>query len=71
MDGAHDIEACEAATRLTLRVVFQELVEQRVALEGMVLKPNMVVSGQDCPRQASVDEVARKSEIEDCGSQGL
>ena len=61
MDGDHTIEACEAATRLTLRAVFAELAEQRVALEGMVLKPNMVVSGQDCPRQASVDEVARRS----------
>ncbi len=61
MDGAHDIEACDAATRLTLRLVFQELAEQRVALEGMVLKPNMVVPGQDCPRQASVEEVARRS----------
>jgi fructose-bisphosphate aldolase class I len=61
MDGDHDIEACDAATRLTLRLVFQELAEQRVALEGMVLKPNMVVSGQDCPRQASVEEVAERS----------
>jgi len=61
MDGAHDVEACDAATRFTLRTVFQELVEQRVALEGMVLKPNMIVSGQDCPRQASVDEVARRT----------
>jgi fructose-bisphosphate aldolase class I len=61
MDGAHDIEACEAATRLTLHTVFQELFEQRVALEGIVLKPNMVVSGQDCPKQASVEEVARRT----------
>ncbi|HXQ47005.1 MAG TPA: class I fructose-bisphosphate aldolase, partial [Caulobacteraceae bacterium] len=61
MDGDHTIEACEAATRLTLHAVFAELFEQRVALEGMVLKPNMVVSGQDCPVQASVEEVARRS----------
>ncbi len=61
MDGAHDIEACEAATRWTLQTVFDELNQQRVALEGMVLKPNMVVSGQDCPRQASVEEVARRT----------
>jgi fructose-bisphosphate aldolase class I len=61
MDGAHDIEACEAATRQALRIVFGELDEQRVALEGMVLKPNMVISGQDCPRQAPVEEVARRS----------
>jgi fructose-bisphosphate aldolase, class I len=61
MDGAHDIAACEAATRLTLQTVFQELYEQRVALEGIVLKPNMVVSGQDCPKPASVEEVARRT----------
>jgi fructose-bisphosphate aldolase class I len=61
MDGGHDIAACEAATRLTLHAVFTELFEQRVALEGMVLKPNMVVSGQGCTRQASVDEVAQRT----------
>ena len=61
MDGAHDIAACDGATRTMLRLVFQELVEQGVALEGMVLKPNMVVSGQDCPRQATVEEVSQRS----------
>jgi fructose-bisphosphate aldolase, class I len=61
MDGAHDIDACEAATRWTLHTVFTELVEQRVALEGMVLKPSMVVAGADCPRQASVEEVAHRT----------
>jgi fructose-bisphosphate aldolase class I len=61
MDGDHDIEACETATLHTLQTVFAELAEQRVALEGMVLKPNMVVSGQDCPRQAGVQEVAERS----------
>ena len=61
MDGAHDIEACDAATRRTLQTVFNELNQQRVALEGVVLKPNMVVSGQDCPHQASVEEVARRT----------
>ncbi|MGH6956728.1 MAG: class I fructose-bisphosphate aldolase [Caulobacteraceae bacterium] len=61
MDGDHDIDACEAATRLVLKTVFQELFEQRVALEGMVLKPSMLVAGQDCPRQASVEEVARRT----------
>jgi len=61
MDGDHDIDACETATRWTLHTVFAELVEQRVALEGMVLKPSMVVAGADCPRQATVDEVARRT----------
>ncbi|HET7307934.1 MAG TPA: class I fructose-bisphosphate aldolase [Gammaproteobacteria bacterium] len=58
MDGAHDIERCEAVTGATLKAVFDALVEQGVRLEGMLLKPNMVISGEDCPRQASVDEVA-------------
>jgi fructose-bisphosphate aldolase class I len=61
MDGDHDIDACEIATRHTLQTVFNELNVQRVALEGMVLKPSMVVSGQDCPKQASVEEVARRT----------
>ncbi len=61
MDGAHDIEACERVTRQVLQTVFNELNEQRVALEGMILKPNMVVSGQDCPVQAPVEEVARRT----------
>jgi fructose-bisphosphate aldolase class I len=60
-DGDHDIEACERVTRLTLRTVFAELEEQRVALEGMVLKPNMIVSGLDALHQAPVDEVARRT----------
>jgi fructose-bisphosphate aldolase class I len=58
MDGAHDLAACEAATAATLAAVFASLRAQRVLLEGIVLKPNMVVSGKDCPRQAGVDEVA-------------
>jgi fructose-bisphosphate aldolase class I len=61
MDGAHDIEACQAATRMTLRTVFAELAEQRVALEGMVLKPNMVVCGEDSASDASVGEVAERT----------
>lgn len=58
MDGSHDIERCEEASRATLRSVFFQLLEHRVMLEGMLLKPNMVVSGKDCPKQAGVDEVA-------------
>lgn len=58
MDGAHDLAACEAATAATLAAVFASLRAQRVLLEGIVLKPNMVVPGKDCPRQAGVDEVA-------------
>jgi fructose-bisphosphate aldolase class I len=61
MDGDHDIETCERATRWALRTVFAELAEQRVALEGMVLKPSMVISGADCPRQAPVEDVAQRT----------
>ncbi len=58
MDGAHDIERCQSVTEATLNAVFNQLFEQRVKLEGMVLKPNMVISGTDCPKQAGVDKVA-------------
>jgi fructose-bisphosphate aldolase class I len=61
MDGDHDIDTCERVTRQTLETVFDALYEQRVALEGMILKPNMVVSGLECPMQAAPDEVARRS----------
>lgn len=58
MDGKHTIEVCEDVTNRTLHYVFQELYHQRVALEGILLKPNMVLSGDECPRQAPVQEVA-------------
>ncbi|HRP35166.1 MAG TPA: fructose-bisphosphate aldolase class I [Gammaproteobacteria bacterium] len=58
MDGDHDLARCEAVTGAALLEVFDALARHRVALEGIVLKPNMVVSGQDCPRRAGVGEVA-------------
>jgi fructose-bisphosphate aldolase, class I len=58
MDGSHTIERCAAVTAGTLRAVFSALAAQRVVLEGMLLKPNMVVSGAECAVQASIDEVA-------------
>lgn len=58
MDGSHDIERCEAVTSRVLAAVFSELHAQRVLLEGMLLKPNMVISGMQCPRQANVRQVA-------------
>ncbi len=58
MDGDHPIERCFEVTETTLRTVFHLLPEQGVVLEGMLLKPNMVVPGKNCPRQASVEEVA-------------
>jgi fructose-bisphosphate aldolase class I len=61
MDGDHDIDRCFQVTEWTLKRVFEQLYDQRVALEGMVLKPNMVVPGKKCPRRATVDEVADKT----------
>jgi fructose-bisphosphate aldolase class I len=58
MDGDHTIERCVEVTEATLHTVFAALRAQRVSLEGMLLKPNMVVSGKSCPRQAGVQEVA-------------
>jgi fructose-bisphosphate aldolase class I len=58
MDGAHTIERYFEVTQQTLERVFHALYEHRVVLEGMLLKPNMVLSGKDCPQQASVQEVA-------------
>ena len=61
MDGAHDIGACEAVTEWILKEVFQELYFAGVKLEGMILKPNMVVPGKKCPKQNSVEEVAERT----------
>jgi len=58
MDGAHTLERCGEVTEKVLRTVFSQLYTQRVALEGMILKPNMVLPGKDCPKQDSVEEVA-------------
>jgi fructose-bisphosphate aldolase class I len=58
MDGPHGIERCEEVTGRVLQAVFAALFEQGVLLEGMLLKPNMVLSGKDCPRQPPVLEVA-------------
>ena len=61
MDGNHDIDRCYEVTQRVLNKTFQELRIQRVALEGMVLKPNMVVAGKNSSRQASLAEVAEKT----------
>jgi fructose-bisphosphate aldolase class I len=58
MDGDHTIERSFEVTSRTLHAVFTELRDQRVEPEDMLLKPNMVLSGYDCPQQASDDEVA-------------
>jgi fructose-bisphosphate aldolase, class I len=58
MDGEHTLERCCEVTEEVLRTVFNQLYTQRVTLEGMILKPNMVLLGLACPRQETVDEVA-------------
>jgi fructose-bisphosphate aldolase class I len=58
MDGSHTIESCFNVTQRTLEKMFGELYMQRVPLEQILLKPNMVLSGVDCAQQASVREVA-------------
>jgi fructose-bisphosphate aldolase class I len=58
MDGEHSLERCREVTEEVLRTVFNQLYAQRVMLEGMILKPNMVLPGLACPKQEGVDEVA-------------
>jgi fructose-bisphosphate aldolase class I len=58
MDGAHSLSRCGEVTEEVLRTVFNQLYRQRVMLEGMILKPNMVLPGLTCSQQESVDEVA-------------
>ncbi|MGA3281170.1 MAG: class I fructose-bisphosphate aldolase [Smithella sp.] len=58
MDGEHTLEWCSVVTQEVLRTVFDQLYTQRVILEGMILKPNMVLPGLTCPRQEAVEEVA-------------
>jgi fructose-bisphosphate aldolase, class I len=61
MDGGHDIDRCVQVTNWVLKETFQQLYYNRVALEGMVLKPNMAVAGKKCAKQAGVEEVAEKT----------
>ena len=61
MDYDNDIDACAAVTEWVLKEVFQELYYAQVKLEGIVLKPNMIVSGMKCAKQAGVEEVADKT----------
>ncbi len=58
MDGDHDLTRHAEVTQRALRIVFDALAEHRVRLEAMLLKPNMVLSGKECPQQASVAEAA-------------
>ncbi len=61
LDGNHTVERCQEVTEQALKVTFTELFLQRVHFEGMILKPSMVVSGKDNPRQAGVEEVAERT----------
>jgi fructose-bisphosphate aldolase class I len=58
MDGDHTIERCEEVTGAVHQAVFDMLYDQNVSLEGMLLKPNMVVAGYGSPRQPAIDDVA-------------
>jgi len=61
MDGDHDIDRCYEVTEFMLKETFQQLYFQRVPLEGIVLKPNMAISGKKAAKRASVQEVAEKT----------
>lgn len=61
MDGDHDINRCAQVTEQVLKTVFQALDRHGVVLELMILKPNMILSGKDCPQQADADEVAEQT----------
>ena len=61
MDGDHTIERSFEVTSRTLHAVFTELRDQRVQPEGILLKPNMVLPGYECPQQASDEEIARET----------
>ena len=61
MDGDHDADRCYVITEWVLKTVFEQLYYQKVALEGMVLKPNMVVAGKKSKKRADVEEVAEKT----------
>jgi fructose-bisphosphate aldolase class I len=58
MDGSHSIESCEDATKRCLGTLFESLEEKNVLVEGTILKPNMIVSGNECSEQAGIQQVA-------------
>jgi fructose-bisphosphate aldolase class I len=68
MDGGHDIDACYDVTQWVLKTQFQDLYHQRVFMEGMVLKPNMVIAGKKSAKKSSPEEVAEKTVrcLKDC-----
>ncbi len=61
MDGAHSIDRCDEVTRAVLKATFDALHDARVPLEGIVLKPNMVICGKGCPKGSTVEQVATRT----------
>ncbi|MBN9533080.1 MAG: fructose-bisphosphate aldolase class I [Alphaproteobacteria bacterium] len=61
MDGGHDIDTCARVTEFVLKEVYQQLYYAKVQLEGTILKPNMVIAGKKCAKQAGVAEVAERT----------
>jgi fructose-bisphosphate aldolase class I len=61
LDGSHTVERCEEVTEATLRATYAAMAAHNVSLEHLILKTSMVVSGKECPRQASVEEVAERT----------
>jgi len=61
INGDHTIEKCEGVNKMTLEIVFEELNNHKVRLDGIVLKPSMVIAGQDCPDQASTEDIADRT----------
>jgi fructose-bisphosphate aldolase class I len=58
MRGTHDIDHCARMSEIILQIVFHQLSAQRVLVEGMILKPNMILAGLNCPVQPSIEEIA-------------
>ena len=61
MDGDHDVDRCQAVTELVLKIQFEELYFNKVALEGIVLKPNMIVPGKGSKTRATIEDVAART----------
>ena len=61
MGGYHNIDRCQEVTEITLNSLFTELYEQGVKLEGIILKPNMIVAGKKCAQQPSREEIAERT----------
>jgi fructose-bisphosphate aldolase class I len=59
MDGDHTLQRCFDTTELVLKTLFNQFYTQRISLEGMILKPNMVISGKGALTQGSIDQVAK------------